>query len=139
MAYATVQDMMTRFSEQEILEVTTPPGESYGQIDQVKVQAALDDATDEMDGYLRRRYQTPVPVVPSKMVSVCCALARFNLCESGYVIAGEKVTDAHKGALAWLRGVSAGSIVLEGELQGNTSENWADYQSRPTSYRGLFG
>ncbi|WP_062106004.1 gp436 family protein [Gluconobacter albidus] len=139
MAYATVQDMMTRYSEQEILEVTTPPGESWGQIDQVKVQAALDDATDEMDGYLRRRYQTPVLVVPSKMVSVCCALARFYLCETGYVIAGEKVTDAHKGALAWLRGVSAGSIVLEGELQGNTSENWADYQSRPASCGGVFG
>ncbi|WP_429956213.1 gp436 family protein [Gluconobacter japonicus] len=139
MAYATVQDMMLRYSEAEILEVTTPPGQEYGQIDQAKVQAALNDATDEMDGYLRRRYQTPVPVVPAKMVSVCCALARFNLCESGYVIAGEKVTDAHKGALAWLRGVSAGSIVLEGELQANTSENWAEYQGRPIAYQGRFG
>lgn len=139
MAYATLQDMMTRFSEQEILEVTTPPGEAFGQIDQVKVQVALDDATDEMDGYLRRRYQTPVPVVPPKMVSVCCALARFNLCETGYVIAGEKVIDAHKAALSWLRGVSSGSIILEGEVQTNVSNSWAEYQGRTGRQGGFYG
>lgn len=139
MAYATLADMTTRYSERELLEVTTPPGEAFGQINADMVGTALDDASSEMDGYLRRRYAVPVQDVPAKMVSVCCALARFNLCETGYVIAGEKVTEAHKNALSWLRRVSDGSFVLEGALKPNTSETWAAFQSRPADYQGSFG
>ena len=69
MAYATQAEMQSRFGEDEL-----------GTFDASTVEAALGDATVEMDGYLGGRYTLPLDETTAEsplLVRICCDLARY--------------------------------------------------------------
>lgn len=57
MTYATLQQLIERYSERELRNITDPDGQT---LDTVKAQLALDDAESEIDGYLGLRYVLPL-------------------------------------------------------------------------------
>ena len=65
MAYATVADMIARFGELEVLQLTDRNQE--GVIDKAVAKTALDDATAEIDAYLGR-FKRPFGKIPPLLV-----------------------------------------------------------------------
>ncbi len=91
--YATVQDLIDRFGERELIQLTDPDQLAIGQ---VKVDRALADAHALADGLLARVYRLPltgcvkpaptpddvhatVLVPPPQLVRIVCDVARYYL------------------------------------------------------------
>lgn len=77
--YATVADMLERIGEPELIQLSdrTPP--YTGAIVSETVQAALDDAAAEIDGFVQARYPLPLSPVPTLLIRIGCDLARKHL------------------------------------------------------------
>ena len=77
MSYATQQDLIDRFSEDELRQVADVTG--AGDIDPVVVARALADADAEIDAALIGRYQLPLVNVPLLLTRIAADLARESL------------------------------------------------------------
>ena len=62
--YASVNDMVSRFGEAELLRLAMTP---TGELDQAAITIALQDAGALIDGYLAGRYPLPLAHIPSAL------------------------------------------------------------------------
>ena len=108
MGYATVQNMIERFSEKEMAQLSDRVGRGEN-VDASVVQAKLADADAEIDGYLQTRYALPLASVPPRLVAVACDLARYHLYDDR---ATEQVTIRYKDAITYLRLLAKGEVTL---------------------------
>lgn len=122
MTYATQQNLIDRFGERELIELTDRSDPSTGAIDATVVAKALADADAEIDGYLSSRYQLPLSPVPAKLERVAGDIARYYLYE-------DRVTDQVRArfsdAQQWLRDVASGKVSL-GATSGGVAPTPAD-------------
>lgn len=107
MAYATLQDMIARYGEEELIARTDRVG--AGAVDRAVAERALDDASVEIDAYLGTRYRLPLPQVPGLVVRLCCAIARYRLWED---LASERVREDYQDARRVLEGLARGTVTL---------------------------
>lgn len=107
MSYAGVQDLVERYGEQEIIQLTDR--DHTGAIGAVVVERSLRDAAAEIDGYLAARYVLPLATVPTVLVRLCADLARYYLYDDH---APEQVVRRHKAAIELLRRISTGEVAL---------------------------
>lgn len=77
MPYAVLSDLVARYGEAELIQLTDRMGD--GAIDAAVVSQALADAGAVIDGYLAGRYTLPLASVPPILVGYCCDLARSRL------------------------------------------------------------
>ncbi|PHS48758.1 MAG: hypothetical protein COB05_04410 [Marinobacter sp.] len=105
--YCSAQDMIDRFGERELIELTDR--DHTGVVDQTVIRQAIQDATAEVDGYLAGRYQLPLSQPPLVLVRVCCDIARFLLYDDNLP---EVVEKRHKSVVDLLRQVSSGRVSL---------------------------
>jgi len=81
--YATESDLKKRFGAQRIDElklnhiVEVAEGEEPEPVD--VVQVALQDAEEEINGYIGGRYPLPLANVPSNLKRIACDIARYRL------------------------------------------------------------
>lgn len=115
MAYCTQQDMIDRYGEEELIQLTDR--EQTGAIDTAVLSAAIDDATGTMDAYLGTRYTLPLASVPAALKRICCDMARYLLHGNA---APETVADRNGAAIEFLQAVAKGDLDL---AVGNTSQN----------------
>lgn len=123
--YASQQDLIDRFGEVELIELSDRADPPAGAIDANVVNLALSDADAEIDGYLARRYDLPLASTPARLVKVASDIARKNLYKDAPL---DEVTDNYKAAVRWLENVSKG--VVELDIAGN--EPTGDTSSSPT-------
>jgi phage gp36-like protein len=103
MTYATRQDLEKHYGVDEVeqRESALPAG---------AVDGALADADALIDGYLAGRYSLPLSAIPANLPQTAAALARYTLL-------GEAATDRarndYKDAIAWLKDVQAGRVLLQ--------------------------
>ncbi|MCC7413319.1 MAG: DUF1320 domain-containing protein [Gammaproteobacteria bacterium] len=113
MSYASPQELIERFGEQELLQLTDQGGR--GIIDSAALDRALADADRVIDSYLRARYTLPLDA--GVIAASGLALAAANIAR--YVLMGtqapEEVRDRYRDALAWLKDVQAGRASLGAE------------------------
>jgi phage gp36-like protein len=104
MAYATRADLEQRHGADEVeqRESALPAG---------AVDRALADAEALIDGYLVGRYSLPLTPVPANLPRVACAIARYHLLGDAVT---ERATEDHKNAIAWLKDVASGRVLLQG-------------------------
>lgn len=104
--YATEADLEKRFGKRQLDELKTmhieymDDGETPKPIDAVNV--ALQDATEEINGYIGGRYSLPLPNVPSNLNRIACDIARYRLY---FEQPTEHVTKLYDDAIAFLRRV----------------------------------
>lgn len=111
MTYVTQQDLIDRFGELELVQLTDRVNIPVSTIDPVVVGRALDDASALIDSYLAKKVKLPLAVVPVKLVKTAADIARYYL----HGKAADKdspVTRAYNEAVAWLRDVSRGLVEL---------------------------
>ena len=94
--YATREALISRFGS-EIAEL-----ELNFDKPQEATENAIQDATEEIDGYLAVRYPLPLPNVPNNLKRIACDIARYRLYTRE---PSEAVTKRYDDAIAFLKGV----------------------------------
>lgn len=107
MDYATLDDLIERAGQDEILMVADRDGD--GVADPDVVAKAIADAASAIDGYLAVRYRLPLVVIPSQVNGWAVSIARYHLHRDG---APDHVVRDWKAANADLEKVSSGRIRL---------------------------
>lgn len=105
MAYATLADLIARFTEVELAQVADTDG--TGEIDRALVDRALGDADAEIDAALVGRYTLPIAPVPELLTRIACDLARESLYADRPT---EAVTARAKWARDTLAAIAAGRL-----------------------------
>ncbi|MCA3312977.1 MAG: DUF1320 domain-containing protein [Roseomonas sp.] len=108
-AYCTPQDLIDRFGQNEVAQLAPA---LLGQVDTARVQRACSDAGDMVDGYLRPRHTLPLSAVPTILVKLSAAIARFELHLGGDRQPTEQVRQDRDQAIAFLKDVAAGRADL---------------------------
>lgn len=112
MTYATKQDLVDRFGERELLQLTDRTNVPPSVVDDVVVGKALADADAMIAGYVGKPYQLPLSVVPPVLTKIGADLARYYL----HGEAADKdsvVTRNFNLALAWLKDVARGVVSID--------------------------
>jgi phage gp36-like protein len=107
MTYATQQNMIDRFGQQELTELTDRA--RSGAIDSSVTAKALADADAEINGYLVARYTLPFASVPTVLERLACNMARYYLYEDRVT---DQVRQRYDDAIKFLKGVAAGTVSL---------------------------
>lgn len=110
MAYATVKDMVARFGELEVIQLTDRNQD--GLIDEDVAAVALADATAEIDAYLGR-FKRPFTDVPPILKRLCCDIARYRLTAANGVLITDEIRNRYKiDVLDLLRAMAKGEVQL---------------------------
>lgn len=111
MTYATQQDMVDRFGEKELVELTDKVNKPVSTINDATVNLALGDAAALIDGYIGKLYRLPLSSVPPVLTKVMCDIARYYLHGKSAEKDGP-VERAYNEAVAWLTSVSKGVVTI---------------------------
>lgn len=106
MSYATRQNMIDRFGERELIQLTDRAEPQTNAIDDTVLNAALADADDRINSYLSKRHTLPLATVPTVLVRICADFARWFLYDDG-------IPDAVESAF------KEGKNILESYVKGN--------------------
>lgn len=110
MAYAVTADMVARFGELEVIQLTDRNQD--GLIDEDVAAVALADATAEIDAYLGR-FKRPFTDVPPILKRLCCDIARYRLTAANGVLITEEIRNRYKiDVLDLLRAMAKGEVQL---------------------------
>lgn len=101
MTYATQQNMIDRFTQRELVQLTDTTGS--GAINAAVVAVALADADAEINSYIGARYRLPLAQVTPELVRLACDIARYRLWD---VRASDEVKTRYDDAIRKLRDVS---------------------------------
>jgi len=107
MPYAAIADLITRYGEDELVQLTDRAG--AGVIDAAVAQRALADADAEIDGYLAVRHTLPLDDVPPLLVRIACDITRYRLWDDR---ASEEVRMRYEDARRVLEAIAAGRVTL---------------------------
>lgn len=113
MTYATQQNMIDRFEEKELIDLTDRT--NLGVINTVVLGQALADADAKIDGYLSSRYVLPLNPIPTSLVRIACDLARYFMYDNH---ATEEVRNRYKDAEKFLISLGKGEITLGPDPSG---------------------
>lgn len=105
--YLSPSEYVTRYgyAETQLLSDT----HDVGRIDKDRLGARLLEAAAIVDGYVAKRYQTPLNPVPEAVKGIVADITRFLLHGDNVP---EVVADRHKQARASLKDISKGDMVL---------------------------
>ena len=108
MSYCTQQDMIDRFGESELIQLTDSSG--LNEIATDRLARAIDDASAAIDGWLAGVYPLPLATVPAQLVRINCDMARYYLHSAGTV--PELVEKRFDHAIDYLRALANGTVSL---------------------------
>jgi len=118
MAYCVKADMVSRFSEIELVQLTDQ--DNLGIIDDTVLSLAIDDASAEIDSYLGN-YTLPLVTVPLSLTRIACDIARYYLYDDMLPAEGV-VVKRFEAALKFLISVAKGDISLGVDDSGDSPE-----------------
>ncbi|ENO98600.1 hypothetical protein C667_02808 [Thauera phenylacetica B4P] len=135
MKYATLADMVTRFGQTELVQLTDTLHRPPSTIDTTRVQIAIHDAQMEVDSAIGRIYRLPlagcvrppVPpatepsvVAPPQLTRLTCDIARYFLYDDA--APENEVVRRYKQARATLDDLASGTLQLACPWGGSPGE-----------------
>lgn len=108
MAYASLEDLVERAGQSEILEIADRDGDGIADTD--VVDAALTHADNIVNGYVGAKYALPLSTATDLVRPWAVSIARYWLHRYG---PPDYVVRDYKDAIATLRDVQAGKHVLQ--------------------------
>jgi phage gp36-like protein len=123
--YCTEQDLITRFGDQEIIDLTDK--QYLGEVDAAVLQRAIADTDALIDGYLDSRFKAALNPVPMIVNRLACDLVRYQLHDD---LVPENVLNRYKDALKILEQIRDGkmSIGLTEQGEETPSNNQVEMQ-----------
>lgn len=138
--YCTLADLLDQVPERELIQLTDD--EDTGELQQGYVDAAIRDATDIINGYVRGRYGTfPADQVPGLIRTLCVDIALYELYKRRL---GHRMDRndpwyiRYQDALAMLKDIQKGVLVLDAPLLVGDSGQSGDFRISRTLDR-VFG
>jgi phage gp36-like protein len=119
MTYCTKQDLIDRFSERELIQLTDRTNVPASVIDDTVVGRAIGDAESLADGYMGKVYTLPLATTPPVLTKLVADVARFYLHGEG-VEKDSPVRIAFNDAVSFLVNVSRGLVQLTDATSGDT-------------------
>lgn len=114
MAYSTQEEMLVRFGETRLVQVTDKSQPPTKQIDAERLEAALTGASELIDGYAAAKYRTPLTPTPDPVRVWCQDIAIYRL-YSAIGLVPPDIRTAFEDALAGLKDMAKGLIVFQAE------------------------
>ena len=138
MAYASPSDVLKRYPNSRIAEVTDKEGEK---VQNARVKVAVEDASAEIDSYLGKVCKLPLPQPPPVLKRLAVDIAVYRLMS---LLPKESVEDArrrYEDAIKWLEALVEGEIQLDGAEQASTGTGRVSFAagSRVFDEAGLKG
>ena len=133
MTYAIRQNMIDRFGEDELIQLTDREG--LGEINTTVIDRALGDADAVINGYLAARYTLPLAnPVPTVLERLACDIAHYFLRDDRMT---EQVESRYKDAIGLLKDVSKGAAMLGIDDSSNkpVSNNSAEMSSADSVFK----
>lgn len=109
MPYLTSQDITDRFGSSTLDVLADKDGD--GNADTATVDAALADASEQVDLYLSSRYQVPLSNPPALVKRLCADIAIYFLGRQ-MIGGGEERRKRYEDAVAMLKDIAAGKAGL---------------------------
>lgn len=131
MAYATPAAMVERFGEEEVRQLSDRAG--VGAMDVSVVETAIEDADNEIDGYVGGRYDLPLPSAPPILKRLSCAIARYRLFRT---LPPDDVRQDYEDAVDALKRIASGTIRLP--VPETETEPVSATPARPASRVSVF-
>ncbi|HTW89182.1 MAG TPA: DUF1320 domain-containing protein [Candidatus Binataceae bacterium] len=78
MSYATADDMIARYPNRDLVQLTNQDPTATT-VNDAALQQALDDASAEIDGYLEGRFALPLAQPPVVLNRLACDIAMYRL------------------------------------------------------------
>lgn len=110
MPYCTQSDLLKLIPEKELAQLTAETGDTP---DAAVVAEAIAKADGEINGFMGRRYQTPLSPVPDLVRSLSVDMAIYHL-HSRRSLAPEVRRQKYEDAVKFLKAVSLGQAVVDG-------------------------
>ncbi|TIM13881.1 MAG: DUF1320 domain-containing protein [Mesorhizobium sp.] len=143
--YATREDMVSRFGEPEVRDLTDLDGE--GVIDEAVLGYAIRAASDEIDGYIAGRYTLPLALRPPILTGIACDIARYRLAGNSRPCT-EEMRDRYRDGIRYLEKVAGGTVSLGAGVSGGAAvasssvgvlftmgdNNWSRWRTRGGGY-----
>lgn len=112
MAYCSESDILERFDEEELVELTNDDPNAGG-VDSTVIAKAIEDAEAEINGYCAKWYEIPLTPVPDLTKKLCIDIAIYNLfTRRTQFTVPESVRDKYENAIKLLTKVSRQEVLL---------------------------
>jgi phage gp36-like protein len=130
MSYATQAQLVERYGEQMMLDLTDRAEPPAGEIDGDVVDRALADTDAIIDGFLKGRYALPLATTPTLVTQLAIDISIYKLHRT---VASEKIEKDYKQALATLRDIANGTVRLDvaGAEPASSGNNGVRVNDRP--------
>jgi len=133
--YCTQAQMIERFGEPLLVQLTDRDG--AGIVDSAVIDAAIADASAEIDMYLAARYELPLSTVPLTLTRLACILARDVLATDSDMHDerwSKQADEAHR----LLREIAGGKVSLGVDDQAQEAAADGDNAAEFTPGRSVF-
>lgn len=118
--YVTVEAMIKKFGESELIQLTDNEAPYQEVINQDKLNAAISEANSEIDGYISGRYKLPLQTLPPYLESIACHIARYHAC-TGAMTDNDPIRTRYENGIKTLKEIAKGTIGLGGNPAGDAS------------------
>lgn len=115
--YATAEAMILKFGEREIIQLTDNEEPYQNVINYDKLNAALEEANSEVDGYLTR-FPLPLQTIPPFLKNIACNMARYHAC-TGAMSENDPIKIKYEAAIKTLKEIAKGNVGLGGAPAGD--------------------
>ena len=117
--YVTADAMIAKFGEREIIQLTDNEAPYQDVINHDKLNAAIEEANSEIDGWLQGRYKLPLQVIPPFLVNIACHMARYHACTQA-IAENSPIRIRYDDACKKLKSISKGEMGLGGTPAGES-------------------
>ncbi|HAK16757.1 MAG TPA: DUF1320 domain-containing protein [Acinetobacter junii] len=118
--FATLEAMIEKFGERQLIELTDNEQPYQDVINMNKLNAAMNEANSEIEGYIASRYSLPLQTTPPFLQSLACHMARYYAC-TGAMSDNDPIKSRYENAVKSLKEISKGTIALGGSPVGESS------------------
>lgn len=129
MSYASRQQMLERYGQDELVQLTDRDQPGTGAIVEAVLERALQVADGVVDGYVGTRYPVPLTLVPPVISTIAAALARWTLYGR---VKPEAVESEFREAMRQLRDLADGRMTLGVPAGDEPRKPTADVQFNDT-------
>ena len=131
MSYATQQDIIDRYSEDQLLIIADRDNDGVADTD--VVDQALEDASSEIDTYIAAKYELPLTTVPLVITRICVDISMYRLA-ADRDMATEERRKRYEDAIALLRRISTGEVSLGISKPPKTTDGQVKMISQPSRF-----
>ena len=136
MSYAVQSDLLLRFTAAELVQLTDDT--RSGQVNAQTVQGCLDEATAQIDSYVRGRYQTPLQT-SNTATRLCRDIAVYLLYSRRPQAMKETVRLAYEDAVKFLKDIASGAAQLDQPATATVPQTSTAGYTKPRDQHLKFG